>query len=111
MKTALLNQEDCNVILVDWSKGARFPYEQAAGNARLVAAQTAELIRFLISSSSGSSSYAKKFYIVGFSLGAHVAGYTGSYLLARGMKLGRITGKALKTFQKPLKDVTLHHTH
>lgn len=50
----MLDREDCNVVLVDWSHGAGFPYAQAAGNIRLVGAQVAELIRFLISSSSGS---------------------------------------------------------
>ena len=98
MKNALLQREDCNVILVDWSKGAEGPlfnYPQAAGNTRLVGAQTAELIRFLISSSSGSRGSIDRFYIVGFSLGAQAAGYAGSYLQLRyqGMKLGRITGK------------------
>jgi len=98
MKTALLNRENCNVILVDWSKGAKgLDYGQASGNARLVGAQTAELIKFLISNASGSSGsnkLGKKFYIVGFSLGAHVAGYAGSYLRTKyGIALGRITGK------------------
>ena len=86
------------MILVDWSKGAKGPllnYPQAAGNTRLVGAQTAELIRFLISTSSASASSINRFYIVGFSLGAQVAGYAGSYLRARGMRLGRITGKDL----------------
>ena len=96
LKNALLRREDCNVILVDWSKGAKGPnYLQAAGNTRLVGAQTAELIRFLISTSSGSANSIDRFYIVGFSLGAQVAGYAGSYLSARGMRLGRITGKDL----------------
>ena len=90
----LLNREDCNVILVDWSQGAQFPYGQAAGNTRVLGAQIAELIRFLISSSSGSPSrLLDRFYIIGFSLGAHVAGYAGSYLRAKKMRLGRITGK------------------
>ena len=96
LKTELLRREDCNVILVDWRKGAKGPfwnYPQAAGNTRLVGAQTAELIRFLISTSSGSASSTDRFYIVGFSLGAQVAGYAGSYLRARRMRLGRITGK------------------
>ena len=57
MKDALLDQEDCDVILVDWSKGAKLPYGQAAGNTRLVGAQTAELIRSLISSNSGLQSW------------------------------------------------------
>ena len=94
MKNALLGREDCNVILVDWSKGAKGPnYLQAAGNTRLVGAQTAELIRFLISSSPASVGSIDRFYIVGFSLGAQAAGYAGSYLKDKGMKLGRITGK------------------
>ncbi|XP_020607531.1 pancreatic lipase-related protein 2-like isoform X2 [Orbicella faveolata] len=99
MKDALLEREDCNVILVDWSKGAGsgpLDYAQASGNARLVGAQTAVLIKFLISSatgSSGSKNLGKRFYIVGFSLGAHVAGYAGRHLQANnGIKLGRITG-------------------
>ena len=105
MKNALLSREDCNVILVDWSKGASGPnYFQASGNARLVGAQTAELIKFLISNapgSSGSKSLGKRFYIVGFSLGAHIAGYAGSHLKANGgINLGRITGNALKGFRK-----------
>ena len=103
MKDALLEREDCNVILVDWSKGAGsgpLDYAQASGNARLVGAQTAVLIKFLISSatgSSGSKNLGKRFYIVGFSLGAHVAGYAGRHLQANnGIKLGRITGNTLR---------------
>ena len=81
------------MILVDWSRGAKFPYAQAAGNTRLIGAQTAELIRFLISSNFDSPSSAERFYIVGFSLGAVIAGYVGSNLKEHGMKLGRITGE------------------
>ena len=98
MKSALLEREDCNVVLVDWSKGAKFPYAQAAGNTRLVGAQTAELIMFLISSTYGTPDLAENFYIVGFSLGAVIAGYAGSYLKARGMMLGRITGRISAIF-------------
>lgn len=68
MKDALLHRTDCNVILVDWSRGAKAPdYLQASGNAQLVGAQTAELIKFLISNapgSSGSKNLGKRFYIV-----------------------------------------------
>jgi len=84
------------VILVDWSCGAKtnfLNYGQAAGNTRLVGVQIAELIKFLISCNGGSSDHANRFYIVGFSLGAHVAGFAGSHLRTQNMKLGRITGK------------------
>ena len=105
MKDALLN-DDYNVILVDWSEGAKNilsfdllqGYLQAYGNTRLVGAQVAELIEFIIttfkdSASDSESDLAKKFYIVGFSLGAQAAGYAGSYLKAnKGKTLGRITG-------------------
>ena len=86
------------MILVDWSQGARFPYRRAAGNTRLVGAQIAELIKFLISSSSGTPDFAKRFYIVGFSFGAQTAGYAGTYLKDRGMTLGRITGRVREKY-------------
>lgn len=93
LKDALLQREDCNVILVDWSKGAKRRYGQSVGNTRLVGAQVAELIRFLINSTSRSPDSAKRFYIVGFSLGGQTAGYVGRYLKEKaGMTLGRITG-------------------
>ena len=109
MKDALLN-DDYNVILVDWSEEAKnilsfdllqgylLGYLLAYGNTRLVGAQVAELIEFIIttfkdSTSDSESDLAKKFYIVGFSLGAQAAGYAGSYLKAnKGKTLGRITG-------------------
>ena len=94
MKDALLRREDCNVILVDWSGGAKTLYGQSVGNTQLVGAQVAELIRFLIKSASGSPDSAKMFYIVGFSLGGQAAGFAGKYLKEKArMTLGRITGK------------------
>ena len=52
MKDALLDREDCNVIVVDWFGGSRtLRYGQAAGNTRLVGVQVAELVEFLIFSS------------------------------------------------------------
>ena len=92
LKDALLKREDYNVILVDWSRGASLPYMQAFGNTRLVGAQIAMLIKFLISTNAGSPDLADRFYIVGFSLGALIAGYAGTDLRGHGMMLGRITG-------------------
>ena len=97
MKNALKNRVDCNVILVDWSKGANRDYFQSAGNTQLVGAQVGELIRFLISSAPGSPSSVDKFYVIGFSLGAQAAGYAGTYLKDEAsMTLGRITGSSGK---------------
>ncbi|XP_068676124.1 inactive pancreatic lipase-related protein 1-like [Montipora foliosa] len=92
MKDALLDAVDCNVILVDWSKGAATFYFQAAENTRLIGRQIAVLAMFLMSQNNGGPSLGERFYIVGFSLGAHVAGYAGSYLKEHRVTLGRITG-------------------
>lgn len=93
MKNVLLDAVNCNVILVDWSKGAFPKYRQAAENTRLIGRQIAVLTMFLTSVKDGSSrSLEDHFYIVGFSLGAHAAGNAGSYLKEHGVTIGRITG-------------------
>lgn len=53
--------------------------------------QTADVIKF-INAQTGSTP--ASFYLIGFSLGAHVSGYVGELL--RNPKLARITGKSLK---------------
>lgn len=89
MRAALLKKEDVNVITVDWYRGAQTLYPQAVGNARLVGVQVAELIKFLMNNTHNS---AGSYYIVGFSLGAHIAGYAGTNLRQLDHSLGRITG-------------------
>ena len=81
-------QEDVNVICVDWSAGAADPnYVRAAVNTRLVGKQVAILVE-KINESIGKS-ITQRTHIVGFSLGAHVAGFAGTQL----KNLSRITGK------------------
>ena len=96
MRDALLTREDSNVILTDWSGGAFESYRQSTGNARLVGAQIAELIKFIIKRNGDSKDLANRFYLIGFSLGAQITGYAGSRLRQEGMKLSRITGKIRK---------------
>ena len=79
-------QEDVNVVIVDWEKGAdRKDYSQAAANTRVVGALTANVIRKM-------KGYAKARYrdihLIGHSLGAHIAGYVGERISG----LGRISG-------------------
>lgn len=79
-------QEDCNIICVDWENGATIPnYVRAAANTRLVGKQLAILL-------SGLEKYVnlsvRNVHMIGFSLGAHVAGFAGSEL----KNLSRITG-------------------
>ena len=96
MRDALLTREDSNVILTDWSGGAFQSYGQSAGNTRLVGAQIAELIKFIIKRNGDSKDLANRFYLIGFSLGAQITGYAGSRLRREGMELSRITGKIKK---------------
>jgi hypothetical protein len=81
-----VSQGDVNVICVDWENGANLPnYVRAAVNARLVGRQVALLVN-AINSITGSKN--ADFHLIGFSLGAHVAGFAGSEL----HNLSRITG-------------------
>jgi len=86
MRSALMAVEDCNVICVDWEAGAAIPnYVRAAANTRLVGKQLAQLLAGL---QKHSGLQLKKTHLIGFSLGAHVAGFAGAEL----KNLSRITG-------------------
>ncbi|KAK9500579.1 hypothetical protein O3M35_001818 [Rhynocoris fuscipes] len=85
----LLKLEDSNVILLDWSKGAQGQsYRVSAANTELVGRQLALLLLDLLSLGANPSAI----HLIGFSLGAHIAGFAGRTLLARGIRLARITG-------------------
>ena len=79
-------QGDFNVIVVDWSGGAKLlNYYQCVANTRLVGAQVGLLIKALDDTYKISSS---NVHIVGLSLGAHTAGYAGKSVSG----IGRISG-------------------
>lgn len=74
---------------MDWTKGARGPqYTTAAANTELVGRQLAILLLDMIDAGLDPN----KIHLVGFSLGAHVAGSASEILKMRGHLLGRITG-------------------
>ncbi|XP_011307811.1 uncharacterized protein [Fopius arisanus] len=82
MRSALMSVHDCNIVCVDWSPGSVLPnYVRAAANTRLVGRQLAKLIR-------GLNVSLEKVHFIGFSLGAHVAGFAGAEL----GNVSRITG-------------------
>ncbi|KAK9878125.1 hypothetical protein WA026_021142 [Henosepilachna vigintioctopunctata] len=85
MKDELLKHDDVNVILVDWAGGSLPLYTQATANTRLVALELAYLLNYLIEN---LDMKAEDVHLIGHSLGAHLAGYTGSLV----PNLGRITG-------------------
>ncbi|XP_034946131.1 uncharacterized protein [Chelonus insularis] len=82
MRSALMSVHDCNIVCVDWSPGSAIPnYVRAAANTRLVGRQLAKLIKSLNVS-------LDTVHMIGFSLGAHVAGFAGAELA----NVSRITG-------------------
>ncbi|XP_077543317.1 pancreatic lipase-related protein 2-like [Haemaphysalis longicornis] len=92
MRDAFLQLKDLNVVLVDWSNGSRHPdYVSAAANSALVGRQMSLLIQALMARHQKTVT-ANNTYLVGFSLGAQVAGFCGRHFLnATGTKIGRIT--------------------
>ncbi|XP_026485773.2 uncharacterized protein LOC113393211 [Vanessa tameamea] len=86
MRSALMAVEECNVICVDWEGGATMPnYLRAAANTRLVGKQLAMLLQGL---AQHIDLRFEDVHLIGFSLGAHVAGFAGSEL----KNISRITG-------------------
>lgn len=75
------------MILVDWSVLSAFPwYTNAATNTHIVGHFIAAFIRFLV-----TKGYPlHRMHVIGFSLGAEIAGFTGKALGVG--KLPRITG-------------------
>ena len=86
MISDVVEQDDVNVILIDWSKGNGFPYTQATANTQVVGAEVALLIKHMMQK---YRSKASDFHVIGHSLGAHIAGYVGQGVPG----LGRISGK------------------
>ncbi|XP_063216982.1 pancreatic lipase-related protein 2-like isoform X3 [Bacillus rossius redtenbacheri] len=85
---ALVEKEDLSVVVVDWTNGAANSYASAVANTELVARQLGLLLLDMLSLGVDPGTV----HLIGFSLGAHIAGCVGHDLLAHGNQLGRITG-------------------
>ncbi|KAM4614958.1 inactive pancreatic lipase-related protein 1-like [Polymixia lowei] len=85
MCKVMISQDNVNCIAVEWKKGVRTQYAQAANNARVVGAQVAHMTNFIMGY---YKQKADKFHIIGHSMGAHVAGHVGHAISG----LSRITG-------------------
>ncbi|KAK3910903.1 Pancreatic lipase-related protein 2 [Frankliniella fusca] len=85
---AFLKMEDVNMVMVDWEKGASSPYTTAAANTELIGRQVGLLLLDMMSVGAPPDSI----HVVGFSLGAHVAGCAGQVVKNRGRMIGRISG-------------------
>ncbi|XP_069157357.1 pancreatic lipase-related protein 2 isoform X2 [Procambarus clarkii] len=87
LTAGLLLYGDYNVIVVDWENGAQTSYLQAVANARLVGLEVARLLNTLAGTINLPP---RSVHLLGYTLGAHVAGYSGE----RVEGVGRITGLA-----------------
>ncbi|XP_068036719.1 lipase member I isoform X3 [Anomalospiza imberbis] len=86
MKKLLLSSEDINLVIVDWNRGATtVNYITAVENCRKVA----EILKNYVDQMLVGGASLDSLYMIGVSLGAHVAGFVGQKYNG---KLGRITG-------------------
>ncbi|XP_007904979.1 endothelial lipase [Callorhinchus milii] len=82
-------EEGSNVIVVDWLMSAHQTYITAANNTRRVGTEIGKMVEWL---QVMSELPLHKVHLIGYSLGAHVAGFAGGALQQRAGKIGRITG-------------------
>lgn len=83
LKDTFISYGNYNVIVVEWDNV--IPYLMATMNTRVVGAEIANMINFLIETDPHVQG--EQFHLIGHSLGAHVCGYAGK----RVKNLGRIT--------------------
>ncbi|CAB3239792.1 unnamed protein product [Arctia plantaginis] len=84
--SAFLNNQDCNVIVVDWSGLASQGYNTAVNGVPSVGQHLGNFLVWLINTGGGNWN---NVHLVGFSLGAHVVGVAGRQA---GGRPSRVTG-------------------
>ncbi|CAL1604079.1 unnamed protein product [Knipowitschia caucasica] len=82
------NVKDVNVVIIDWLNLAHQHYPIAVQSTRTIGK---DLAYFLTLLKDFFQFPAKKVHLIGYSLGAHISGFAGSYMNPT-EKIGRITG-------------------
>ena len=83
---AYLKKGSDNIIVVDWSDFAWGNYVDVASKTRNISESIAKALERLVNLGLD----AEKIHVIGHSLGAHIAGFMGSYL---NFQIPRVTGK------------------
>ncbi|KAL1773693.1 endothelial lipase [Sigmodon hispidus] len=79
-------EKDANVVVVDWLPLAHRLYVDAVNHSQMVGQRVAELLNWLQEKEEFSLG---NVHLIGYSLGAHVAGFVGNFVKG---KVGRISG-------------------
>ncbi|KAK9507397.1 hypothetical protein O3M35_007260 [Rhynocoris fuscipes] len=87
MKDTLLDSNNDNIVIFDWSEIANLLYPSAASLTEKVGTVCGTLIDMLCNLKNGDTSM---FHLIGHSLGAHVAGFAGKHVAVG--KIARISG-------------------
>ncbi|XP_009995044.1 PREDICTED: endothelial lipase [Chaetura pelagica] len=82
-------EKDANVVVVDWLPLAHQLYTDAVNNTRVVGKSIGRLLDWLQVRQGNPNFKLENVHLIGYSLGAHVAGFAGNHV--RGT-IGRITG-------------------
>lgn len=105
IRDAFLDVDDYNVILVDWSPLTAMPwYANSVQNGPKVGRYMARFLHFLLKNGVELDSI----HVIGFSLGAEVAGFIGKTLKEWGFLLPRITGKNKWIFKQLMENIYLN---
>ncbi|XP_029999989.1 endothelial lipase [Sphaeramia orbicularis] len=86
VSAVMQRESEANVIVVDWLLMAQQLYPDAVNHTRTVGSDIASMLNWL---QDERQLPLENVHLIGYSLGAHVAGYAGTFV--RG-KIGRITG-------------------
>jgi Lipase len=96
--SAYLNEGDTNVVVLDWRAYSNLPcYPSAVINTWQAGKCLAKVLQDVATWTGTPGQFFNRLHIIGFSLGAHVAGFASSYL--KPFRIGRITGTILMKWE------------